>query len=813
LAVVSSLALGIGANTAIFSIVNSLLLRTLPVERPDRLVLLLSSPGVNPNSPFSNPVWEQIRDHHADLFEASFAVSRRSTRFDLSTGGQTDLVDGVYASGRYFDALGVSPMLGRTFTPDDDRRGGGSNGPVAVISYALWQRRFGGSRNAIGKTQTFDGVPFTIIGVMPPSFFGTDVGTRSDVILPIGTESRLRGRDSFLDVPTTHWLSIMARLKDGQTVESAQAALRGAQPQIREATMPATSGTIDQARWARYFAAPMGLQTAAEGTSAMRPRYREPILAIMTVVALVLMIACANVANLFLARASARRHEFSVRLALGASRWDLARQQLVESLLLSVLGTAAGLVTARWAGDLLVTQLSTQASPIFLDTHLDWRVLAFAASTAIVVALLFGVVPALRASRTPAIDAIREHGRVGAEHRRGISSALVVGQVALSLVLVVAAGLFVRTFATLATLKVGFDRDRVLLVRLDVPAATELSQRAALYEDVTARVRTTPGVAHAALSEVTPVSGTITDNYVEVEHGPTLAPPRNISYQNVITPDWFATYGTRVVAGRDFDDHDRLSAPPVAIVNQAFVRRFLRDGSPIGRRIRNPASVSAETRPWMEVVGVVEDATYLSLRAEVPPTMYVPLAQRPIARLFPVATLSVRAGTGPPELLARSVGDAIAGVDSRVAITFVPLTRQVDAALVQERVLAILSGSFGALALLLSAIGLYGVTSYAVNRRRIEIGIRMAVGATPTHVVRLVMARIAVLLTLGVLIGGAVSVWASKLVAALLYGVEPRDPATLIGAMLVLLAVAAVTGAVPAWRASHIDPAVVLKQS
>jgi putative ABC transport system permease protein len=812
LAVVLSLALGIGANTAIFSVVNSLLLRTLPVERPDRLVLLLFNANASPSSPFSNPVWEQIRDQHADLFETAFAFSQRSTRFNLGLGGQTDVVDGVYASGQYFAALGVSPMLGRAFTADDDRRGGGAHGPVAVLSYAFWQRRFGGARDVIGKTQTIDGVPFTIIGVMPPSFFGTDVGTRSDVILPIGTELRLRGRDSWLDRTTTHWLLVMGRLKNGQTIESAQAALRGAQPQIRAGTMPVTAGAVDQARWARYFVAPMGVQAAAGGTSAMRARYRQPILAIMTVVALVLMIACANVANLFLARASARRHEFSVRLALGASRWDLARQQLVESMLLSLIGTAAGLVIARWVSDFLVTQLSTQASPVFLDTHLDWRVLTFSTSVAFVVALLFGTVPALRASRTPAVDAIREHGRAGAERRGGISNALVVGQVALSLILVVAASLFVRTFTTLATLNVGFDRDRVLLVRLDVPSSTEPSQRAVLYEEVTARVRTTPGVAHVALSEVTPVSGTITDNYVEVEHGPPLAPPRNISYQNVITPDWFATYGTRLVAGRDFDEHDRGSAPPVVIVNQTFVRRFLREGSPIGRRIRNPPSVSAETRPWMEVIGIVADATYLSLRADVPPTMYVPLAQRPVARLFPVATLSVRSASGPPELLARSVGDAIAGVDSRIAITFTPLKQQVDAALVQERVLAMLSGSFGALALLLSAIGLYGVTAYAVNRRRIEIGIRIAVGASPASVVGLVMARIALLLAVGVSVGTGVSMWASKFVAALLYGVEPRDPVALIGAIVLLLLVAAMTGAVPAWRASRIDPAAVLKE-
>jgi putative ABC transport system permease protein len=812
LVVILSLALGIGANTAMFSIVNSLLLRALPVERADRLVLLLSNPSVSPSSPWSNPVWEQIRDHHADLFQETFAFSRRTTRFNLALGGQTDFVDGVYASGHYFDALRVPPMLGQSFTAEDDRRGGGPNGPVAVISYTLWQRRFGGSPEIIGKIQTIDRVPFTIVGVMPPEFFGTDVGSRSDVVLPIGTEPLMRGRDSQLDRATTSWLLAMARLKDGQTIASAERALRGVQPQIREATMPANPRADERAR---HLATPFGVQSAAGGTSAMRARYRQPILAVMTVVAVVLVIACANVANLFLARASARRHEFSVRLALGASRWRLARQQLVEALLLAASGSAGGLVIALWASDLLVRQLSTQATTVFLDTRLDWRVLAFTGSVAIAVALLFGVVPALRASRTEPIDAIREHSRnTAGERRLGFDGALVAGQVALCLVLVVAAGLFIRTFTTLATLNVGFDRDPVLLVRLDVPrTSAEPSQRAALYERVAATVRGTPGVAHAAISEVTPVSGMITDVYVEAENGPELAPPQNISYRNVITPDWFATYGTRLAAGRDFDNRDRLASPPVAIVNETFARRFLQGANPLGRRIRNPSPAPGETRPWMEVVGIVADATYLSLRAAVPPTMYVPLAQQPAGSGFlPFATLSVRAASGSPLSLARGVGDAIARVDSDIAITFTPLKQQVDAALVQERIMAMLSGWFSALALLLSALGLYGVTAYAVNRRRTEIGIRMAIGAAPARVVRLVLARVAALLGLGVLIGTAASVWASRFIATLLYGLEPRDPATLISSAAVLAAVGVLAGSLPAYRASRVDPAEVLRE-
>jgi putative ABC transport system permease protein len=810
---VLTLALGIGANAAMFSIVNSLLLRPLPVERPDRLVLLLSNastPNVNIASPWSNPLWEEIRDRHADLFPSAFAFSRRVTRFDLAQGGPADAVDGIFASGAYFTALGVAPVLGRTFTLEDDRRGGGANGPVAVISYGFWQRRYNGTPDVIGRTQTIDRVPFTIVGVMPADFFGTDVGSRSDVFLPIGVEPLLRGRDSALDRRGTSWLLIMARLRDDQTVAAAGQALRGVQPQIREATMPPDARAEDRAR---SLATPFGVAPAAQGTSAMRGRYRQPLLTIMAVVAIVLLVACANIANLFLARAAARRHEFSVHMALGASRWRLARRQLVESLLLSAAGAVGGLLIARWASNLLVRQLSTQANTVFLNTQLDWRVLMFTVAVAVAVALLFGVAPTLRASHTQPIDAIREHGR-GTTGARGVSmaGALVAGQVALSLVLVVAAGLFIRTFTVLAGRDVGFDRDSVLLVRLDVPRTIAApTGRAALYERIAAAVRQAPGVSHAAMSEITPVSGMITDTYVEVEGGPTFSPsPQFIAYSNVITSDWFAAYGTKLVAGRDFDSRDHAASPDVAIVNETFVRRFLAGGA-VGRRIRSPSP--GQARPWLEVVGVAEDANYLTLRENVPPTMYVPLAQRPVTGSFTFVTLSVRAANGRPAELARTVGDSVAGVDPAIAMTFTTLKQQLDAALIQERIVAVLAGSFGTFALLLSSVGLYGVTMYAVNRRRTEIGIRMAIGAAPAQVVRMVLARVAVLIGLGVVVGAGASLWASRFVASLLYGLEPGDPITLVSSAAVLAATGALAGWMPAYRASRIDPAEVLRES
>jgi predicted permease len=809
LAAILSLALGIGATTAIFSIVDSLLLRALPVERPERLALLMSMPtGARPGvSAWSNPVWEQIRERRHELFQTAFAFSARTARFNLASGGQTELIDGRWVSGDYFEGLGVRPILGRTFTAADDQRGGGPDGAVAVISYAFWQRRFGGAGDVIGRAQVMERVPFTIVGVMPPGFFGTDVGTTFDVAVPLGTEPLMRGRDSFLDRPTTSWLAVMARLKDGQAFSSAQEALRALQPHIREVTMP--DGPAETT--ARYLAIPAAVEPASLGTSAMRARYRQSVLILFTVVTLVLLIACANIANLLLARATSRRREFSVRVALGASRWRLARQLLVESLLLSGAGALLGLAIAQWGSRLLVQQLSTHTNTVFLAVQTDWRVLAFTAGVTTIAALLFGVVPALLASRADPIGAIREHGRgASGSGRATFGGALVAGQVALSLVLIVTAGLFVKTFASLATRDLGFDREPVIVAQLDVRAsAADPAERAALYERLAAAARALAGVSHAAASTITPIGGSVTDTFVEVENGPSVVPPQNISFTNVITPGWFVTYGTDLLGGRDFDDRDRLGSPLVTIVNDTFARRFLRTGPAIGRRIRRGAP--DRWGPWVEVVGVVADAAYRSVRDPVPPTLYLPAAQQ--KEPPPAMSLSVRAAAGAPAMLSPSLADAIGRVDRNVAVTFTPLKQQVDAALVQERMLAMLSGFFGVLALLLAGLGVYGIAWYAVSTRRNEIGIRMALGATPAGVLRLVFGRLSVLVSAGVLAGLGVSLWASTFVASLLYGVEPRDVATMIAAVAVLGVVGALAGWIPARRASRIDPASVLRDS
>jgi predicted permease len=801
---VLSLALGIGANTAIFSIVDTLLLRALPVRNPGQLVVL-GSAGIR-QSFWSNPVWEQLRDRTTAALQGAAAFSPAS--FDVSGGGVAQPVDGLWASGRFFDVLGVPAILGRTLSPDDDRRGA-PNGAAAVISYAFWQREFGGAADAIGKTITLDRVPFVIVGVTPPSFTGLTVGTSLDVVVPLGAEPLVRGRaESFLDRGTVWWLQIIGRLRDGVPLARAEALVRGVQPQVREATRPADLRPDDAKR---YLEEPFGLEPAATGVSFLRSRYQQPLLILMAIVGLVLLIACANIANLMLARAGARRHELSVRTALGASRWQVARPLFVESLLLALGGAAGGLAFARWGSALLVGQLATYRSVVYLDLSPDWRVLGFTAAIAIATALLFGVAPALRASRADPSDSLKSGSR-GVAGGRGLASPLVVVQVAASLVLVVAAGLFVQTFAGLEHSNLGFDRTGVLVVAVDTTrSGVPVTGRREQLERIADAIARVPGVARSAVSMVTPVSGMIWRDLFEFPDKPTLGREDRSVTMNIVTPGWFATYGTPIVAGRDFTDGDRAGAPDVAIVNEAFVRKYFDGRNAVGRIVRRPDFPNHPAKS-IAIVGVVGDAIYQSVREAPPPTMYRPVAQHDGPQP-PFASVSVRAARGSPMALARPVTAALATLDPSFSLRFWSLQRQIDDSLTQERLVAILSGFFGALALLLAGIGLYGVTSYAVTRRRGELGIRLALGARPGGVVRLVLTRVFLLVGAGVVIGAAASLWAARFVTPLVFGLTARDPLTFAGAAVVLLAVGALAGWLPARRAARLDPAAVLRDA
>ena len=787
---VLSLALGIGANSALFSIYNGLILRTLPVADPHRLVLL--------GEIWTNPIWEEIRARQDQIADGAFAWS--AERFDLSASGETDPVDGIFASGRMFDVLGISAARGRTFTPADDDRRGGADGPVAVISYRLWQQRFAGADDVLGRTISVDRKPFTIVGVTPRGFFGPDVGRSADVILPLGTEAIINGRESSLDVRLSWWLDIMLRRKPDQTIDQLTGQLRALQPQIRAATMP------DEKRIAAdYLTDPFTVEPAAAGRSTLRSRYERPLQALMAVVGLVLLIACANIANLLLARATARRHELGVRLALGASKFRLSRQLLGESLLLSAAGASLGLLFSRWGSRVLVAQLSSVSNSVHLDMPLDWRVLAFTIGVAVGTALLFGVAPALSVSGL-SFEALKEQGRSASGERRvGVRHALVVMQVALSLMLVVTASLFARTLFLLTTRAMGFDREPVLITAVAVNQPAD--RRLDVFDRLREAASAVPGVASAAISFTTPTGRAGWNTRIVVPPDSPLKGRERSSWINAVSPGWFRTYGIPIAGGRDFDARDRAGAPRVAIVNRAFVRRFLKNGEPLGQHYSDEGpSGKGET---FEVVGVVEDSIYRSLRAAMEPTMFIPFAQWP--NPSPNVSLGVRSAGVAPLSLTRSLGDALGKADPQASLTFFTLSSQVDASLIQERLLARLSTFFGGLALLLASLGLYGVTAYSVNRRRGEIGIRMALGASGADVMRIVLGRVATLVAIGTATGIAASLWASRFVVSFIYGFEPSDPATFIVAALVLALVAAAAGWLPARRASRIDPAAVLR--
>ena len=812
-----SLALTIGANTAIFSILNALILRTLPVHEPARLVHLTDSvqtdAGATRVRAWSYPVFARIRQT-PEVFGDTTAWS--FVRFNLASGGEVQPVEGLWADGAFFATFGVAAAIGRTFSDLDDQPGGGADGPVAVISHGYWQRQFGGAADVVGRSVHLNTVAFTIIGVTPPEFFGPEVGRRFDVIVPVRTEALVAGSDSVLDSASTNFLYLIARLRPGQSPEAAAAEFRRVQPAIREATMEAGSNYQD-----RFLTSPFTVLPAATSYSNLRRAYQRPLVIIAVIVTLVLLVGCVNIANLLLARAIARRHEMSMRLALGASRWRLGRQLLAESLTLAGAGAALGVIIAAYGSDLLVRQLSTSTNLVFLDVSMDGRVLAFTIVVALLTALLFGTAPALRAARTQPMDALKRQGRASGDDTHGrLMGWLVVGQVALSVVLVAAAGLFIRSFVSLTSRPLGLQPSQVLVVTIDAQRApVAADERVPLFERTRDAVVGLPNVAAASISFLTPAGGggftpsVAISPMTQGQQGSALVVPPDESVSgNLVSPGWFATFGTPLIEGRDFTRNDRVGAPRAAIVNETFARRFLQGGRALGRNITvYPGTPMAFE---MTVVGVVADAIYSSPRDPVPPTWYLPIAQFDLPG-FPLvrARLSVRAKAGSPVLLTKSLETAIAGVNPQLALTFRSLDDQLHASLARERLMAQLAGFLGGVALLLAGLGLYGVTAYAISRRRAEIGIRLALGAAPCGVVRLVLARVSLLVGGGIAVGSAVSLWAWQFVDGLLYGLPPRDPATLLGAAFVLTAIGALAGWLPARRAGRIDPAAVLRES
>ncbi len=581
LVAIATLALGIGANTSLFSIFNSLIMRPLPVRDPGSLALLT-------DGSWSYPVWQEIRARASDLFDGAFAWSRES--FDLAQDGRAVIVDGAYVSGHFFDVLGVPAIRGRMLTPADDsvapssfgvaqdapRASRGADGPVAVISHRFWRQHFAGADDVVGRQLTVQRLPFTIVGVMPPGFFGVDVGRMADVMLPFSAEPLLAGRESGLQTVGRSWLEVMVRLKPGQTIEGTNAALRGVQPQIRDAVLPGLRA--DPAFVARYLSDPLALAPAAAGASRLRTRFGTPLFAMVIAVGLVLLVACANIASLLLARALARRGELSVRLALGGSRWRIARLLFAESLLVAMTGAMLGLVFAKWSSALLVQQLGTSQSTVSLDLALDWRVLVFTATLACLCAITAGVAPMIGVKSVAPGEALRSAGRAMAGDRRfAVRGTLVVAQIAVSFVLVIAAGLFLRTFSSLSQLPLGFVPEPLVVVHTNLQASgIAPEERGAHVERLLDAAAAVPGVRSASASGIRLLTGGgwFSNNRVGVGDGPLLPEDRrNRVWRNATTSGWFETMGIRLLSGRDFNDRDRVGSPLVAIVNEAFARR------------------------------------------------------------------------------------------------------------------------------------------------------------------------------------------------------------------------------------------------
>ena len=804
---VLTLALGIGANTAIFSLIDAVMLRALPVSHPEQLlqVNMAKSDIWGVENPFvSNPVWEQLRDRQ-DIFSGllGYAVAR----FDLSARGEARYVQGNYVSGQFFDTLGLRPIAGRVITTADDRRGCPG---TAVLSYGFWQSEYGGRVGVLGKTISLDNHPFEILGVIGPEFTGVDVGRKSDIYVPLCADKIIIGAASSLDDRRGRWLRVIGRPKPGISMNQVEARLKTLAAPILKATVP-PNVRPDQKE--TYLKRTFDVQMASNGLSSIRSKYRQALMVLMVIVGVVLLIACSNVANLLLARGAARQREIAIRMALGSGRSRLIRQLLSESLLLSLTGAALGILFAHWGARLLVGLLASNVyreNQVFLDLSIDSRVLAFTAGVGVLTGLLFGLAPARRATRVDPRSAMKANARCGTQGGKfTLGKVLVVVQVALSLVLVAGAGLLLATFIRLETLDPGFERTHVLLMDVDLSERTTTpAWRGLVFTRVLEHLRALPGVRSASDSDDTPLGGAVDASYLQIAGYSSPGAKRELVFFNEVSGQYFETLGTHLLAGRDFNAHDVVGSPKVAIVNESFAKKYFHGQNPIGRHYR--AEQGNKLGDLVEIIGLVRDAKYLDLREDFHPTVYVTASQD--ANPGKILTFELRAAAGNATAMIQEAKRAAGAVDPDVSLQFRTLAGQVDESLARGRLLATLSGFFGALALLLATIGLYGVVSYNMTRRRNEIGIRMALGAQQSRVLRTVMGEVVILIAIGLAIGLAVTVATTRFIASFLYGVKANDPwmISLAGAALAL--VAAIAGFLPAYRASRLDPMDALRE-
>jgi predicted permease len=805
---VLSLALGVGANTAIFQLLEAVQFRLLPVRDPQQLVEIVIPSGhrwgqvTGRRAQMTNALWEEIRARH-DSFSGVLAWG--VTSFDLAREGESRLIDGLWVSGSFFDVLGVPAAAGRVIVNEDDVRGCGS--PAAVISYPFWQREYGGAASVLGRTIHLDGHPFSIVGITPASFSGVEVGRTFDVAVPICAEALVEPIQNSLGKKYAWWLDVMGRLKPGATLAGANAELSAMSPAVFAATA-APQYPPENAK--EYLAFRLTAEPAGTGVSYLRGRYERPLWLLLGIAGFVLLVACANLANLMLARASAREREIAVRLAIGASRWRLVRQLLAESVLVSAIGAVLGVVVARSVSAFLVSFISTDSARLFFDLDTNWRVLAFATALAVATCVLFGLAPAVRATRQSAAAAMKAGARGTSDSRErfGLRRALVCAQVALSFVLIVGAMLFVGTVRNLSTLDPGFRYDAVLVADFDTRAARVAPDHQPEFQrQLRDRVTAIPGVEGVADALIEPASGSVWNDRVIVDG----VKQQKISNENHVSPGFFKLLETPLLAGRDFDERDVPGAPMVAIVNESFADTYFHRKDAIGRTFRFEVSPGAPD-PTYQIVGIVRNTKYSGLREDLGPVAYFPEAQMPEPDPQLAGVIVLVRSRLPLSSLSASITAAARDVSPAMLVRYRSLTDDIRQSFLRERLVATLSAFFGVLAVLLAVIGLYGVMSYMVARRRNEIGIRMALGADPGDVTRMVMRDAMKLLAAGLAAGILLALASAQTAKALLFGVTATDPATLALAAVTLGGVAAAASYLPAWRASRLSPTQALRE-
>jgi predicted permease len=796
-----TLALGVGANTAIFQLLDAVRLRSLPVADPAALVKVQIKGGVHDfnyenETALSTALWDQIRTQQG-AFLGFFAWN--SHGYAIGERDRERLARGIWVSGETFPMLGIVPIKGRLFTPEDDRPGCGISG--AVISYELWQNEFGGKDSVVGSKIVIYGHATRVIGVTPPGFFGLEVGKEFEVAVPtcslpsfIPGDGTISRRDSF-------WLQVMGRLKPGWSLQQASAQLDAASPGMFEATVPEGYGAASLASYRKFR---LTAYPGRNGMSSPGETYDTSLWLLLGTTGLVLLIACANLANLLLARASTREKEMAVRLALGATRGRVIQQLLLESLVLAVTGSILGIGLASFLSRTVVRLLNTERDPFYLATNIDWRVLCFTALVAVSTCLLFGLAPAFRSSRTQPSAVLKSGGRgmTAGRQRFSFQQALVVSQIAFSLVLLAGALLFVRSFWNLMTLDPGFRETGILRAslnfrRLDLPP----DRYEAFKHELLEQIRSIPVVESAATSTHVPLDGGFFS--LDLRIG-TIEGSSKFTW---VSPGYFRTMQIQFMAGRDFTDRDTTQSHPVAVVNEAFARQFLGGENPIGKTFRTNAEPHYPETEY-EIVGVVRDTKYGGLRDAISPEAYVPAQQYPEKIYLTNAFIRF---SSPPSLVISALREKLGPLNPEMKIEYHVFQTEIQNGLVRERLMALLSGFFGALAALLALIGLYGVISYIIAMRRNEIGIRMALGATRRDVIGIVLRQTLGLLALGLGIGLLLALAATSGARTLLYGLRPSDPASLIGAALFLAVIALAASFWPAYRATRHDPMKALR--